>query len=248
MLLRKPSSSLCRHFQTLINTSQKPAEKSQIITSSARNVHFVPVVVENVGNGERAYDLFSRLLAERIICIMTPIDDHLAGLVIGQLLHLQGSNSTEPINIYINSPGGLVSAGLAIYDTMQYVTAPISTWCIGRAMSAASLLLCAGAPGMRYALPHSRIMVHQPSGGAQGQASDIAIQAAEILYLRNQLNNIYVKHTGQTIEEIERVMERDTYMSSQEALKFGLIDHVTPTPPLHTPTAAVPAHTPTEKV
>ena len=162
---------------------------------------------------------------------MTPIDDHLAGLVIGQLLHLQGTNSTEPINMYINSPGGLVSAGLAIYDTMQYVTAPISTWCIGRAMSAASLLLCAGAPGMRYSLPHSRIMVHQPSGGAQGQASDIAIQAAEILYLRNQLNNIYVKHTGRTLDEIEKAMERDTYMSSDQAKEFGLIDHVTVQPP-----------------
>ena len=219
-----------RTLSTLSHTCS-PQSKISLNSASIRNVHFVPVVVENTGGGERAYDLFSRLLAERIICIMTPIDDHLAGLVIGQLLHLQGSNSTEPISMYINSPGGLVSAGLAIYDTMQYVTAPISTWCVGRAMSAASLLLCAGAPGMRYSLPHSRIMVHQPSGGAQGQASDIAIQAAEILYLRNQLNNIYVRHTGTALEDVEKAMERDTYMSSEEAKKFGLIDHVTVQPP-----------------
>ena len=199
---------------------------------SSRSVNFVPMVVENVGGGERAYDLFSRLLAERIICIMNPIDDHLASLVIGQLLHLQGANSIDPINIYINSPGGLVSAGLAIYDTMQYVTAPINTWCVGRAMSAASLLLCAGTPGKRYSLPHARIMVHQPSGGAQGQASDIAIQAAEIIYLRKQLNEIYQKHTGQSLAEIERVMERDTYMSSEEAKEFGLIDRVCIKPPV----------------
>ena len=234
--LIRPALS-CRQLHTIqppsliLPSNSTPPHTTPSQSTPARNVHFVPVVVENTGGGERAYDLFSRLLAERIICIMTPIDDHLAGLVIGQLLHLQGSNSTEPINMYINSPGGLVSAGLAIYDTMQYCTAPISTWCIGRAMSAASLLLCAGAPGMRYSLPHSRIMVHQPSGGAQGQASDIAIQAAEILYLRNQLNNIYVKHTGKSLDEVEKAMERDTYMSSEQAKEFGLIDHVTVQPP-----------------
>jgi len=226
-----PAGGLARSLYTAPARAPLDLPSNKLIVNPAKSVHFVPMVVEQTGSGERAFDLFSRLLSERIICVMAPIDDHIASLVIGQLLHLQGANSTEPISMYINSPGGLVSAGLAIYDTMQYVTAPISTWCIGRAMSAASLILCAGAPGMRYSLPHSRIMVHQPSGGAQGQATDIAIQAAEILYLRNQLNNIYVKHCGKTLEEIEKVMERDTYMSSEEAKVFGLIDHVTVQPP-----------------
>jgi ATP-dependent Clp protease protease subunit len=186
----------------------------------------VPVVVEQTARGERAFDIFSRLLKERIIFLTGPVFDQVSSLICAQLLFLESENPNKDIAFYINSPGGVVSAGLAMYDTMQYIRSPVSTVCIGQAASMGSLLLCAGAKDKRYALPHSRIMVHQPSGGAQGQATDIEIQAREILKVRKRLNEIYVRHTGQPIDAIERKLERDSYMSSEEARDFGLIDHV----------------------
>uniref|UniRef100_A0A8C5U4U1 ATP-dependent Clp protease proteolytic subunit n=1 Tax=Malurus cyaneus samueli TaxID=2593467 RepID=A0A8C5U4U1_9PASS len=168
------------------------------------------------GRGERAYDIYSRLLRERIVCVMGSIDS-LASLVIAQLLFLQSESNKKPIHMYINSPGGSVTSGLAIYDTMQYVLTPVCTWCVGQAASMGSLLLAAGAPGMRHALPNARIMVHQPSGGARGQATDIAIQAEEILQLKRQINGLYAKHTGQPLPVIEAAMERDRYLSPVEA-------------------------------
>ncbi|XP_068606320.1 ATP-dependent Clp protease proteolytic subunit, mitochondrial [Brachionichthys hirsutus] len=191
----------------------------------------VPIVVEQTGRGDRSYDIYSRLLRERIICVMGPIDDSVASLVIAQLLFLQSESNNKPIHMYINSPGGAVTSGLAIYDTMQYILNPISTWCVGQAASMGSLLLAAGTSGMRHSLPNARIMVHQPSGGARGQATDIAIQAEEILKLKRQINIIYAKHTGQMLETIETVMERDRYMSPMEAQDFGLIDRVLIHPP-----------------
>ncbi|CAL8342797.1 unnamed protein product [Merluccius merluccius] len=191
----------------------------------------IPIVVEQTGRGERAYDIYSRLLRERIICVMGPIDDSVASLVIAQLLFLQSESNNKPIHMYINSPGGVVTAGLAIYDTMQYILNPISTWCVGQAASMGSLLLAAGTAGMRHSLPNARIMVHQPSGGARGQATDIAIQAEEIMKLKRQINNIFTKHTGQLLETIEGVMERDRYMSPIEAQDFGIIDRVLVHPP-----------------
>ncbi|XP_077475204.1 ATP-dependent Clp protease proteolytic subunit, mitochondrial isoform X1 [Stigmatopora argus] len=191
----------------------------------------IPIVIEQTGRGERAYDIYSRLLRERIICVMGPIDDAVASLVIAQLLFLQSESNNKPIHMYINSPGGVVTAGLAIYDTMQYILNPISTWCVGQAASMGSLLLAAGTTGMRHSLPNARIMVHQPSGGARGQATDIAIQAEEILKLKKQINNLYSKHTGQLLTTIENIMERDRYMSPMEAQDFGLIDLVLVHPP-----------------
>ena len=190
------------------------------------NNTLVPMVVEQSNRGERAFDIYSRLLRERIIFLTGPVEDSMATLVCAQLLFLEAENPKKEIALYINSPGGVVSAGLAMYDTMQYIRAPVSTVCIGQAASMGSLLLTAGAKNKRYALPNSRIMVHQPSGGAQGQATDIEIQAREILKLRQRLNEIYVKHTGQPIEAIERKLERDSYMSAEEARDFGLVDHV----------------------
>jgi ATP-dependent Clp protease protease subunit len=186
----------------------------------------VPMVVEQSSRGERAYDIYSRLLKERIVFVTGGINDHVASLISAQLLFLESENPSKDIHLYINSPGGIVTSGLAIYDTMQYVRCDISTLCIGQAASMGSLLLAAGAPGKRYALPNSRIMVHQPSGGAQGQAADIEIQAREILSLRARLNDIYVKHTGQTLERVEAAMERDYFMSPPEAKEFGLVDLV----------------------
>ncbi|XP_051193652.1 uncharacterized protein [Lolium perenne] len=186
----------------------------------------VPMVVETTSRGERSYDIFSRLLKERIICMNGPIADETASLVVAQLLFLESENPLKPISLYINSPGGVVTAGLAIYDTMQYIRCPVNTICIGQAASMGSLLLAAGARGERRALPNARIMIHQPSGGAQGQATDIAIQAKEILKLRDRLNKIYLKHTGQKIEKIEQCMERDLFMDPEEALAWGLIDEV----------------------
>uniref|UniRef100_A0A8C3DXY5 ATP-dependent Clp protease proteolytic subunit n=1 Tax=Corvus moneduloides TaxID=1196302 RepID=A0A8C3DXY5_CORMO len=191
----------------------------------------IPIVVEQTGRGERAYDIYSRLLRERIVCVMGPIDDSLASLVIAQLLFLQSESNKKPIHMYINSPGGSVTSGLAIYDTMQYVLTPVCTWCVGQAASMGSLLLAAGAPGMRHALPNARIMVHQPSGGARGQATDIAIQAEEILQLKRQINGLYAKHTGQPLPVIEAAMERDRYLSPVEAQEFGLLDQVLVHPP-----------------
>jgi len=183
-------------------------------------------VVEQTSRGERAFDIFSRLLKERIIFVTGGVEDGLASLVTAQLLFLESENPKREIAMYINSPGGIVTSGLAIYDTMQYIRSPVSTVCIGQAASMGSLLLTAGEKGKRYALPNARVMVHQPSGGAQGQATDIEIQAREILTLRKRLNEIYVRHTGQPIEAIERKLERDTYMSAEESKEFGLVDEV----------------------
>jgi ATP-dependent Clp protease protease subunit len=190
------------------------------------NNTLVPMVVEQTARGERAFDIYSRLLKERIIFLTGPVFDQVSSLICAQLLFLESENPNKDIAFYINSPGGVVSSGLAMYDTMQYIRSPVSTVCIGQAASMGSLLLCAGAKGKRYALPNSRVMVHQPSGGAQGQATDIEIQAREILKLRQRLNEIYVRHTGQAIDAIERKLERDSYMSAEEARDFGLVDHV----------------------
>jgi ATP-dependent Clp protease protease subunit len=184
------------------------------------NNALVPMVVEQTARGERAFDIYSRLLKERIIFLTGPVYDQVSSLICAQLLYAESENPNKDIAFYINSPGGVVSAGLAIYDTMQYIRSPVSTVCIGMAASMGSLLLTAGAKGKRFALPNARIMVHQPSGGAQGQATDIEIQAREILTLRKRLNEIYVRHTGQPIEAIERKLERDTYMSAEEARDF----------------------------
>jgi ATP-dependent Clp protease protease subunit len=186
----------------------------------------VPMVVEQTARGERAFDIYSRLLKERIIFLTGPVYDQVASLICAQLLFLESENPSKDIAFYINSPGGVVSAGLGIYDTMQYIRSPVSTVCVGQAASMGSLLLAAGAKGKRFALPNARVMVHQPSGGAQGQAADIEIQAREILLLRHRLNEIYVKHTGQSLESIEGKLERDSYMSAEEARVFGLVDEV----------------------
>ena len=186
----------------------------------------VPMVVEQTSRGERSYDIYSRLLKERIIFLTGQVFDEMSALVCAQLLFLESENPSKDISFYINSPGGVVTSGLAIYDTLQYIRSPVSTVCIGQAASMGSLLLAAGAAGKRFALPNARIMVHQPSGGAQGQATDIEIQAREILRIRQRLNEIYVRHTGQTLEKIESKLERDSFMSAQEALEFGLIDLV----------------------
>ncbi|GAB0118665.1 ATP-dependent Clp endopeptidase proteolytic subunit ClpP [Acidisoma sp. 7E03] len=190
------------------------------------NNTLVPIVVEQTSRGERSYDIYSRLLKERIIFMTGQVFDEMSSLICAQLLFLESENPTKDIAFYINSPGGVVTSGLAIYDTMQYIRCPVSTVCIGQAASMGSLLLTAGAAGKRFALPNARIMVHQPSGGAQGQATDIQIQAQEILRIRQRLNEIYVKHTGQSLDTIERKLERDSFMSAAEAKDFGLIDEV----------------------
>lgn len=192
----------------------------------------IPMVVEQTNRGERAYDIFSRLLKERIVFLTGGIDDSVASLVCAQLLFLESENPGKDIFLYINSPGGIVTAGLAIYDTMQYIRPAVSTVCIGQAASMASLLLAAGEPKKRYALPNARIMLHQPSGGAQGQAADIEIQAKEILALRARLNQIYVEHTGQSLDAIERAVDRDKFLSPGEALEFGLLDEVVKSRPV----------------
>jgi len=191
----------------------------------------IPMVIEQTGRGERAFDIYSRLLKERIIFLVGPVNDFVSSLVCAQLLFLESENPDKDISFYINSPGGVVSSGLAIYDTMQYIRSPVSTVCVGQAASMGSLLLAAGAKDKRYSLPHSRVMVHQPSGGFQGQASDIEIHAREILTLRSRLNDIYIRHTGQSMESIEEAMERDRFMSPEEAKDFGLIDEVVTTRP-----------------
>ena len=196
--------------------------------------NLVPMVVEQTARGERAYDIYSRLLKERLIFLTGTVYDQMASLICAQLLFLESENPNKDISFYINSPGGVVSAGLAIYDTMQYIRSPVSTVCIGQAASMGSLLLCAGAPGTRFALPNARVMVHQPSGGAQGQATDIEIQAREILTLRKRLNEIYVHHTGQALEAIESKLERDSYMSAEEARDFGIVDEVVDSRPVPT--------------
>jgi ATP-dependent Clp protease protease subunit len=187
---------------------------------------YVPIVIEQTGRTERAYDIYSRLLKERIIFLGTAIDDHVANLVIAQLLFLEAEDPEKDIMLYINSPGGMVSAGLAIYDTMQYIKPDVCTICVGQAASMAAVLLAAGAKGKRYALPHSRIMIHQPMGAFQGQATEVEIQAKEILRLRDILNETLAKHTGQDKRRIAKDTERDFYMSSEEAQKYGIIDHI----------------------
>ncbi|GAB6125496.1 ATP-dependent Clp endopeptidase proteolytic subunit ClpP [Humidesulfovibrio idahonensis] len=186
----------------------------------------VPIVIETTGRTERAYDIYSRLLKDRIILLGTAIDDHVASLICAQLLFLESEDPEKEIYMYINSPGGVVTAGMAIYDTMQYIAPPVATLCMGQAASMASLLLCAGEKGMRYALPHSRILIHQPLGGAQGQATDIGIQAREILRMREELNGILAGHTGQSIERIEKDTDRDYFMTAKEALDYGIIDTI----------------------
>ena len=186
----------------------------------------VPIVIEQSNRGERSFDIFSRLLRERIIFVTGTVEDQMASLIVAQLLFLESENPKKDINMYINSPGGVITAGMAIYDTMQYIRPRVATTCIGQAASMGSFLLAAGEPGMRTALANARIMVHQPSGGAQGQATDIEIQAKEILRVRARMNDLYVKHTGQTLETIERAMERDNFLNAEEAKAFGLIDAV----------------------
>lgn len=194
--------------------------------AARRSMALVPVVLEQGAGGERSFDIYSRLLRERIVCVHGEVTDAMASVVTAQLLFLEAEAPDKPLFMYVNSPGGAVTAGMAMYDTMQYVRPEVRTICMGQAASMGSLLLAGGAPGHRYALPNARIMLHQPSGGARGMASDIEIQAREILRTRENLNRLYCEHTGQALEEIERVMDRDTFMSSQEAMGFGIIDEV----------------------
>ena len=186
----------------------------------------VPMVVEQSSRGERSFDIFSRLLRERIVFLNGPVDDSMSALVCAQLLFLESENPKKEISMYVNSPGGVVTSGLAIYDTMQYIKSPVTTVCMGMAASMGSLLLCAGAAGQRVALPNARIMVHQPSGGFRGQASDIERHAEDIIKLKRRLNEIYVEHTGRTYEEVERTLDRDHFMSAEEAKAWGIVDHV----------------------
>lgn len=188
--------------------------------------NLVPMVVEQTNRGERSFDIYSMLLRQRIIFLTGQVDDYVSSLIVAQLLYLEAEDPTKDISFYINSPGGVVTSGLAMYDTMQYIRPKVATICIGQACSMGSLLLAGGEPGMRYALPNARIMIHQPSGGAQGQAADIEIQAKEILKIRKRLNEVYVRHTGQKLSKIESAMDRDNFMSAEEAKDFGLIDEV----------------------
>lgn len=190
------------------------------------NNMLVPIVVEQSSRGERSFDIYSRLLRERIVFVTGPVEDNMASLVIAQLLFLEAENPKKEIAMYINSPGGVVTSGLGIYDTMQFIRPKVTTLCLGQAASMGSLLLCAGEAGMRYALPNARIMVHQPSGGFQGQASDIQRHAEDIIRVKRRLNEIYVRHTGQPYEKIEQTLDRDHFMSAEEAKAFGLVDHV----------------------
>jgi ATP-dependent Clp protease protease subunit len=191
-----------------------------------QGIGLIPIVVENTGRGERAFDIYSRMLKERVIFLVGQIDDHVANLIVAQLLFLESENPDKDIHLYINSPGGQVNAGLAIYDTMQFIKPDVSTVCVGQAASMGALLLAGGAKGKRHTLPHSRIMIHQPWGGFQGQATDIDIHAREILRLRERLNEILARHTGQPLETIQRDTERDNFMGGEEAVKFGIIDTV----------------------
>jgi ATP-dependent Clp protease, protease subunit len=201
---------------------QFDGQNSQIVKS----LGLVPMVVEQTARGERSYDIYSRLLKERVIFVVGPVEDHMANLIVAQLLFLESENPDKDIHLYINSPGGVVTAGLSIYDTMQFIKPDVSTMCIGQAASMGAFLLGGGAKGKRYILPNARTMIHQPSGGAQGQATDIDIQAREILLLRERLNQLMAEHTGQDIETIERDTERDRFMSAQDSCDYGLVDHV----------------------
>lgn len=190
------------------------------------NQYLIPQVIENTSRGERGFDIYSRLLRERIIFLTGPVEDHMASVIIAQLLFLESENPKKEVSMYINSPGGVVTAGMAIYDTMQFIRPKISTLCVGQAASMGSLLLAAGDPGMRFALPNARIMVHQPSGGFQGQASDILRHAEDIMKIKKRLNEVYVKHTGRDYDTIERTLDRDHFMSAEEAREFGIVDQV----------------------
>ncbi len=190
------------------------------------NLGLVPMVVEQTARGERSYDIYSRLLKERVIFLVGPVEDHMANLVVAQLLFLESENPDKDIHLYINSPGGAVTAGLSIYDTMQFIKPDVSTMCLGQAASMGAFLLCGGAPGKRFCLPNARTMIHQPSGGAQGQATDIEIHAKEILIMRQRLNQLMAEHTGQPLEVIERDTERDRFMNAQESKDYGLVDEV----------------------
>jgi len=199
------------------------------MSESSKNLSqsvLIPMVVEQTARGERAFDIYSRLLKERIVFIVGPIDDFMANLVVAQLLFLEAENPDKDIHLYINSPGGVITSGLSIYDTMKFIKPDVSTMCIGQACSMGSFLLSAGTKGKRFALPNSRVMIHQPSGGAQGQATDIEIQAREILYLRERLNRLYADHTGQSLEKVSRDVERDYFMSAEAAKEYGLIDQI----------------------
>jgi len=196
------------------------------MNNETRDLNLVPMVVEQTPRGERAYDIYSRLLKERVVFLVGPVDDHVANVIVAQLLFLESENPEKDISLYINSPGGSVSAGLAIYDTMQFIKPDVSTMCVGQAASLGALLLTAGANGKRYCLPHSRVMIHQPLGGYQGQATDIEIHTREILKVRSQLNEILALHSGQSVETIAEDTERDNFMSPQEAKEYGLIDEL----------------------
>jgi ATP-dependent Clp protease, protease subunit len=191
-----------------------------------RMQHLVPMVVEQTPRGERAFDIYSRLLKERVVFVIGPIDDHMANLIVAQLLFLESENPDKDIHLYINSPGGVITSGLSILDTMRFIKPDVSTMCLGQAASMGAVLLAAGAKGKRYALPHSRVMIHQPSGGTQGQATDIEIQAKEILYMRERLNKVMADCTGQPVEKIARDVERDLFMSADQAKVYGIIDHI----------------------
>ena len=207
-----------------------PSRTERVTLPTARDrlegMSLVPIVVENTGRGERAYDIYSRMLKERVVFLVGPVEDHMSNLIVAQLLFLESENPDKDIHLYINSPGGAVTAGLAIYDTMQYIKPDVSTVCIGQAASMGALLLTGGAKGKRFCLPHARMMVHQPLGGFQGQATDIEIHAREILRVRERLNTIMVKHTGRTMEQIEQDTDRDYFLDGTEAVNFGLIDTV----------------------
>jgi ATP-dependent Clp protease protease subunit len=193
---------------------------------SATALNLIPMVVEQTARGERAYDIYSRLLKDRLIFIVGPVEDQMANLIVAQLLYLESENPNKDIHVYINSPGGVVSSGLAVYDTMQFINCDVSTICIGQAASMGALLLAGGTKGKRYALPHSRVMVHQPSAGYQGQVTDISIHAEEVIALKHRLNEIMAKHTGQDLKQIEKDLERDNFMSAEAAKEYGLIDTV----------------------
>ena len=188
--------------------------------------YLIPQVIENTSRGERGFDIYSRLLRERIVFLTGPVEDHMASVIIAQLLFLEAENPKKEVSMYINSPGGVVTSGLAIYDTMQFIRPKVSTLCVGQAASMGSLLLAAGDPGLRFALPNARVMVHQPSGGFQGQASDILRHAEDIMKIKKRLNEIYVKHTGRDYDTIENTLDRDHFMSAEEAMAFGIVDHV----------------------
>jgi ATP-dependent Clp protease protease subunit len=208
------------------NLEKKMSDIRDQLTQPMQGLGMVPMVVEQTARGERAYDIYSRLLKDRIIFLVGPVEDHMANLVVAQMLFLESENPDKDINLYINSPGGSVTAGLSIYDTMQFVKPNVSTLCVGQAASMGAFLLAAGAPGKRYALPNSRMMLHQPSGGSRGVASDIEIQAQEILLMREQLNNIIAKHTGQDVETVAKDTDRDFWMSPDAAKEYGLVDQV----------------------